>query len=166
MRTLKNGWTRTAQLAIFSAVVLALLGGLGPAAAAGSAETKLTVTATILKRASLKVLAQPSSVVVTAADVARGYVDVSAPAQVAVQSNSSSGYMLEFSSEGDFMRQTLVKGLGTDVQLSPAGGAVMQRSSSSGVTRTTLALGFRFLLSESAQQGTYSWPMRLSVTPL
>jgi hypothetical protein len=166
MRTLNNAWTRTTQLAIFSMLVFALLGASGPATAAGSAETKLTVTATILKRASLKVLAQPSSVVVTAADVARGYVDVPAAAQVAIQNNSVDGYLLEFASQGDFMRQIMVRGLSTDVQLSPAGGAVMQPSSGSGATRTTLALGFRFVLSESAQQGTYSWPMQLSVTPL
>jgi len=166
MRTLNNAWTRKTQLAIFSALVFALLGGAGVATAAGSAETKLTVTATILKRATLKTLAQPSSVVVTAADIARGYVDVPASAQVAIQNNSRAGYLLEFASQGDFMRQILVRGLATDVELSPAGGAVMQPSSGSGVTRATLALGFRFVLSESAQQGIYAWPMQLSVTPL
>jgi hypothetical protein len=155
-----------ARFAIFGALAIALLGVSCPPAAAGSSEAKLTVSATILKRANLKVLAQPGSVVVTASDIARGYVDVSTPAQVAIQSNSSVGYMLEFASEGDFVRQTLVRGLGNDVQLSPAGGAVMQPSAGTGITKTTLALGFRFLLSESAQQGTYSWPMRLSVTPL
>lgn len=166
MRKLNSVWTRTTQLAILSTLVLGVLSASGHATAAGSAETKLTVSATILKRATLKTLAQPSSVVVTAADIARGYVDVPAAAQVAIQNNSRGGYLLEFASQGDFMRQILVRGLTNDVQLSPAGGAVMQPSSGSGVTRTTLALGFRFVLSESAQQGTYAWPMQLSVTPL
>jgi len=166
MRKLNNVWIRKAQLAIFGTLLLALLGASGAATAAGSNEVKLTVTATVLKRATLKTLAQPSSVVVTAADIARGYVDVPAPAQVAIQNNSTDGYLLEFASQGDFMRQILVKGLSSDVQLSPAGGAVMQSGGRSGVTRTTLALGFRFVLSESAQQGTYPWPMQLSVTPL
>lgn len=140
---------------------------VAPASAVASgSEAKLSVTATVLKHANLKVLTAPSSVVVTAADIARGYVDVPAPAHVAIQSNSMTGYLLEFASQGDFMRQTLVRGLANDVQLSPEGGAVMQRSAGSGVTRTTLALGFRFLLSDSARQGTYSWPLRLSVTPL
>src|SRR5665647_154909 len=139
----------------------------GPlAAAAGSNEAKLMVSATILKHASLQVLAQPASVVVTEADIARGYVDVPTGAQVAIRNNSLSGYMLEFASQGDFMRQILVRGLGNDVQLSPAGGAVTQHSTGRGVTKTTLDLGFRFVLAESAHQGTYAWPMRLSVTPL
>jgi hypothetical protein len=166
MRKPNSTWAPAAQLAIFSSLAIGILGGSGVAAAAGSAEAKLTVTATVLKRASLKTLTQPTSVTVTTADIARGYVDVPIPAQVAIQSNSANGYLLDFASQADFARQIVVRGLTNEVQLSPAGGAVMQPGSSSGVTRTTLALGFRFVLSESAQQGTYSWPMRLSVTPL
>jgi hypothetical protein len=74
--------------------------------------------------------------------------------------------MLEIGSHGDFMRQIVVRGLGADVQLSPAGGNVTQQASSTSVTKATLALGFRFLLSETAREGTYSWPVRLAVTPL
>jgi hypothetical protein len=163
MEKASNAFARAARLAIFQALALGLLVASLPATA-GSAEAKLTVSATILKRTTLKVLAQPSAVVVTANDIARGYVDVPTPAQVAIQSNAPDGYLLDFESEGDFMRQTLVRGLANDVQLSPAGGAIAQRGA--GVTRITLALGFRFLLSESARQGTYSWPMRISATPL
>jgi hypothetical protein len=166
MRKLNNGWTRTAHLAIFSTLVLTLLGGSGIATAAGSAEAKLSVTATILKRASLKMLAQPASVVITAADIARGYVDVPAAAQVAIRSNTRTGFMLEFASQGDFMSQILVSGLGSDVQLSPAGGIVTQSSAATGVTQKILALGFRFRLAESAQEGVYPWPMRVSIAPL
>ena len=96
---------------------VALIGlWLAPAVAvANASEAKLAVSATVMKHASLKVLAQPASVMVTAADIARGYVDVSSPSQVAIQSNSLSGYMLMFATEGEFMRQTLVGGLGNDV---------------------------------------------------
>jgi hypothetical protein len=151
---------RMARSGVLGTAALAMLMAPASAAAAGS-EASLLVTAVVLKRASLRVLAQPSSVVVTAADIARGYVDVPVPVQVAVRSNSPAGYVLEFASSGDFMRQILVKGLDTDVQLSPIGGAVVRP----GITKTTLTLGFRFLLSDSAQQGTYAWPMRLSITP-
>lgn len=163
MKYLRQTVIRVAQWALLGA---AAIGMLAPASAAASGpEAKLLVTATVLKRASLQVLNQPSSVVVTAADIARGYVDVPAPAQVAISSNTSQGYVLEFASQGDFMRQILVRGLGTDVQLSPAGGTVVQNSTGAGVIRTTLSLGFRFFLSDTARQGTYAWPMRLSVLP-
>lgn len=153
-----------AQSAALAAAAAAAL--VAPASAAASGSQNVLITAKILKRASLTVVTQPTAVVVTAADVARGYVDVPAPAQVAIQSNSLAGYSLEFASQGGFMRQILVKGLANEVQLSPEGGAVMQSSSGIGVTKTTLALSFRFVLAESTQQGTYPWPMRLSVTPL
>ena len=134
--------------------------------AANTTEAKLAVSATIMKHASLKVLAQPTSVVVTAADVARGYVDVSSPAQFAIQNNSQSGYLLTFAAEGEFMRQTLVRGLGNDVQLDGAGGGVARSADGAGMAKTTLALMFRFVLSESAKQGVYAWPVSLSVAAL
>ena len=152
------------QAAVLSAAASAML--LAPASVIAGGSQELTVTATIAKHASLKVLAQPSAVVVTSADIARGYVDVPAPAHLAIRSNSQSGYLLEFASEGDFMRQILVKGLASDIQLSPAGGTIMQTATGAGVTNTTVALGFRFLLAESTRQGTYPWPMRVSITAL
>lgn len=163
MRYAKTALIQTVQVAMCSALALSLL---AVPATARAGDGKLTVSATILKHASLNVLAQPSSVVVTAADIARGYVDVPTPAQVAIRSNTSGGYMLEFANQGDFMRQILVRGLSSDVQLSPAGGIVKQGSLASGIIKTTLTLGFRFVLSESAQQGTYPWPIRLSVAPV
>ena len=155
-----------AMIRVTRLAMQAMVFGLLCATFSAQADTKVTVSATILKRASLQVLAQPSSVNVTAADIARGYVDVPAASQVAVRSNAPAGYLLEFASQGDFMRQIVVRGLETDVQLSPAGGMVSQKAAGKGVTKATLALGFRFLLSESAQEGTYAWPMRLSVVPL
>ncbi|MDQ3059421.1 MAG: hypothetical protein M3R45_07815 [Pseudomonadota bacterium] len=132
-----------------------------------SDEAKLIVTATILKRASLEVLAQPGSVRLTAADISRGYVDVPGPLQVAVHNNSADGYMLTFENQGEFIRQTLVRGLGQDVQLDALGGSVvMQSASGRGMQRITLHLGFRFALADSARQGVYAWPMRLSVIAL
>jgi hypothetical protein len=156
---------QVARLAMH-ALVVGVFCATASAPAQAQAQAQVKVSVSILKRASLQVLAQPSSVTVTAADLARGYVDVPAASQVAVRSNAPAGYLLEFASQGDFMRQILVRGLDTDVQLSPAGGMVSQRGASKGVTKTTLALGFRFLLSESAQEGTYAWPMRLAVVPL
>lgn len=139
---------------------------VAPATGIASDQAKLTVSATVLKHASLQVLTQPTSVVITAADIARGYVDAAVPSQISIRSNSSLGYMLDFANQGDFMRRILVRGLATEVQLSPAGGAVMQPSAQAGVTRATLDLGFRFLLAETARPGTYAWPMRLSITAI
>jgi len=163
MNDVNKALVRAAQWALIGGLSVSLLGaGL---ALAGSEGAQLLLTATVLKHASLKVLAQPASVVVTAADIAQGYVDVPSHVQVAIQSNSQDGYMLMFASEGDFMRQTLVRGLGNDVQLDMAGGGVARGPEGRGIGKATLDIGFRFVLSESAHQGVYAWPMRLSVTP-
>lgn len=157
--------------ALFQATRMVVVGAafLGLAAGssvAGATESKLVVTATVLKHASLQMVSQPGSVSVTTADIARGYVDVPATAQITVKSNTQDGYLLTFASQGDFFRHAMVKGLGSDVQLGPEGGGVAQKASGRGMTRTELDLGFRFVLSASAQQGVYAWPMRVSVTPL
>ena len=83
-----------------------------------------------------------------------------------VKSNTADGFMLNFASHGDFISQALVRGLGSEVQLGAEGGGVARRTAARGMTQTALDLGFRFMLSASAQQGVYAWPMRVSVTPL
>ena len=72
MKTFKT-WVRSARMAL---PLLPLGVPCLPATSQAAGEIKVTVTATILKHASLHVLAQPASLVVTAGDLARGYVDV------------------------------------------------------------------------------------------
>lgn len=144
---------------------LALLALAGPAAAEGG-KAKLEVSATIAKHASLKILSRPPVIVVTQADLERGYVDAPVPAQLAVRSNSQAGYLLVFEGHADFVRQTRVTGLGNELQFGPAGGGVPQAAAGRGMASRTLDLGFRFLLSESARAGTHAWPLQVSVVPL
>jgi hypothetical protein len=152
----------------FGASSMALLMVAPAPTLATGADVTVSVSATVLKKATLRVLSQPSAVSITPTDIARGYVDVSVPAHVAVKSNSPDGYLLEFASQGEFFRQIVVHGLPNDVQLGAAGAsrAVMQPAAASGVTRAQLELGFRFLLTDSAQPGTYSWPVHLTVSPV
>lgn len=137
--------------------------GAPAAAAAAGARTNVAVTVTVAKKASLTVLGQPQFVLVTAADVARGYVDVPAPAQIMVRSNSE-GYLLEFAPAADFIRGAVVSGLGNDIHLGPSGGSVAQRPAGSGTV--TASLHFRLLLSGQVAEGRHPWPVRLSVEPL
>jgi hypothetical protein len=155
-------YTRAAPLAL--AALLSL--GLGAPVQAQTSGTEVRVSATVRKHASLQVLAQPGAVQITQADIARGYVDVPAPVQVAVKSNTQEGYLLVFDNHGDFFHQARVRGLAGDVQVGAAGGQVAQRVVGAGMSRTTLALSFRFELSESAREGVYAWPMQLSAMPL
>lgn len=134
-------------------------------AIAGPLSATLSVSATIPKHASVRVLAQPATIEITRADLARGFVEVSGTA-LAIRSNSLRGYMLTFNTRGDFVRQTQVKGIGNDVQIGADGGVITRPADGRGLGKTTLALNFHFFLSESARAGVYGWPMQVSVAPL
>ncbi|MFC5496178.1 hypothetical protein ACFPOE_01410 [Caenimonas terrae] len=124
------------------------------------------MSATVLKRATLTVLKQPASILVTEADVARGYLAVPSAVQVAVQTNSPAGYVLLVAAQDDFVREIVMSGLDSDIQLGAAGGLVFQRGGVRGVTRKNLDLRFRLVLAKGAQRGEHPWPVQLSVTPL
>jgi hypothetical protein len=161
-------YSRTAASALARTALVALVGlaGLTTSLAHANSQTELKLTVLIRKHASLQVLSQPSSIQITGADVARGYVEVATPVQVAVKSNTEQGYLLVFDSQGDFFRQARVRGLSTDVQLGTSGGTVAQSASGRGMNQVTLALAFRFELAPSAREGVYAWPMQLSAMPL
>lgn len=159
---------------VAQAVAKALKSGMSGAAFLGftavfsgaqAAGTSLTVSATLLKHASLKMLSQPQSVVITPQDIARGYVDVPVAAQVMVRSNTLAGYMLMFENQSALVRHTQVTGLGNELQIDTSGG-VAQPAAGRGMTSSLLGLGFRFVLSESATLGTHAWPVRISVLPI
>lgn len=138
---------------------------LSSSAFAQSEDIQLQVSATVMKHASLEVLSQPSSVLVTASDIDAGFVDVPVPAHVSVQSNTPAGYHLMFDTQGDFIQKIIVKGLDSEVQMGMAGGGIFKRGTGMGMVKSTLTLAFRFILSKSATRGLYAWPMRLSVMP-
>lgn len=161
----RSGWhMASADNRIRACLFCALMAPLG-AAAAGPASS-LTVTATIMKHASITTLTAPSSVVLTAADVTRGYVDVPVQAEVAIQNNSPAGYLLVVDQRSDFVRQIRITGLGAVVEVGPAGGVIAQNATGRGMSKTLLKLGFRFALSGSARQGVYVWPIQLGIAPL
>lgn len=148
-----------------AAVAVALVASMACPTVALADSAAVAVSATILPHASLQVLAQPSAVVVTPQDIARGYVEVPAHARVAVKNNTP-GYMLVFSGEGDFVRQVRVSGLGADVQMGAGGGVVTRSTPGRGMNNTVLDIGFRFELAAGTQQGVYPWPIQMSVVPL
>ena len=137
------------QVLVGASVVLWAIGLRASFAEAGG--LKIAIIATVQKHASLKVLTQPLSVVVPAANIVRAYVDVPAPASVQVRSNTQDGHLLMFEIQGEFMRQTVVKVLTNDVQIkiSAAGGGEAQNSAGGGMRQAQRDLGFLFLLENS-----------------
>ncbi|MHB1123118.1 MAG: hypothetical protein ACYC0T_10410 [Ramlibacter sp.] len=134
------------------------------AADASAAEARVMVAATVLKHARMNITEQPATLEITAADVARGYVEVAEAGQISVRSNSP-GFMLEFAVRGGLFRRISVGGLGQEVELDAAGGIAARPAAGPGVS-TTMKPQYRFMLAASARPGIYAWPMRLSVTAL
>jgi hypothetical protein len=124
----------------------------------------LTVSATVLKRATLTVLSTPSTVTVTKDDIVRGYVDAHGSAKLALKTNSGAGVSLEFSSHSDFVQAMRVQGMNAEIQMSAAGG--FARHMAVPGTTEVLELRFRFALSEAAREGVYAWPVLVGVRPL
>jgi hypothetical protein len=79
---------------MIAASVLLLLAPLGRAE---EKSQTMTVSARVVARAVLAIDQQPDQVVVTGADVARGYIDLEAPLSVRVKTNSRNGYLLTVS---------------------------------------------------------------------
>jgi hypothetical protein len=133
------------------------------AAASGNTSAKITISATVREHTSVQVLAQAQELVVTNADITRGYVEVPAATRINVKSNNPAGYLLTFevmSGPSPLFDAVNVLVGGREVQLSPIGGGwVPQPYVRGGVTQDVT---YRFALSKNAQPGIYSWPVMIS----
>jgi hypothetical protein len=151
--------------ALVAALSLSAVPDVHPSSAgsASSSSAKITVTATVLARASLKILHQTPELVVTNADISRGYVEVSAASKIEISNNSPAGYLLAFEGLAAPFNEVYVQGLGSEVQISSGTGLVRQQYTKGTVTA---ALSYRFVLAENAEPGTYAWPLAISAQPL
>ena len=157
---------RIQEKLVAAALIAALsLAPLAEAAAQSSTQalsTQIQVTATVLARASIHVLRQPTEIIVTDADIKRGFLDVSAGSLVEIRNNSRAGVNMTFESQGLPFKETLVSGFGREVALGPNGGIITHQMTGTNI----MALSYRFVFDENSQAGTYAWPLSLSVTPV
>ena len=130
---------------------------------AGSTSALMSVSVQVQARTLLNVESQPTSLVLTEADLARGYVEVPAVSRIRVRSNDPNGYLLAFDVTGGPFTVIEVTGLGPAAQISANGGWLDRPFA--GTQPVTSELTYRFLLAPNAQTGTYPWPVALSATP-
>ena len=133
-----------------------------PHAAAGSFSTVIQVNAVVLARTQLKPLRQPAMLVVTEADVQRGYVEVSGASLFEIWNNNPAGCVLTFESSDFPFREAAVTVMGREIIIYPRGGMIVIPARG----RQQIALDYRFILTSEAQPGTYAWPLSVSVNPL
>ena len=155
----KSVWSgRAAWAALLVAGALAWSASSAAHADAG----QLIVGATIKRHTTVR-LDVPQLLTISDADLKRGYVEVGAPVEVAVQSNVREGYTLMVRNRGEQVRETVVQGPAGALVVGAGGGVLSRPAAGSGMWSETLQLRIRFQLSPGAQAGTYSWPLQISM---
>lgn len=148
-------------------LALALAGAAALAAAApGHAQTTsapLVVRVVVSDHTSIRI-AQPPTVSVSEGDVARGFVEVSAPVEVVVQSNVTEGYALVFERHGDAFTEVQVQGLAQPLVFASGSAIASRPAAARGLWSDQLLLRFRFTLAAGTRVGEHRWPVQISLT--
>ena len=150
---------KLAQTALITALALAVQAAQVPDAAAGSSSMVIGVNAVVQARTQLKSLQQPATLLVTEADIQRGYVDVSGASLLDIWTNNPAGCVLTFEPSGFPFREVDITVMGREIVINPMGGMVIMPIRG----RQQIALDYRFVLTSEARPGTYAWPLYVSV---
>lgn len=140
----------------------ALSGGLAGLCAADTS-TVLQVTATVNPVARLET-PSPAPLQISAADLARGYVDAPHALRLRVYSNSHAGFALDVATQSPWFSAVAIEGLDARVTLGAEGGTIVQRWQ--GASTRELSLHLRFRLADGLMPGLYVWPLQFRARPL
>jgi hypothetical protein len=124
----------------------------------------ISATQEVQSHTALKIVSQDSELIVTYADILRGYVDISFATHIEIRNENLAGYLVVFNGVSGPFKEVVVKGLGREAQISSCGGWISQPYN--GRDPVMIELSYRFILSEDAQPGTYAWPLTISVSPI
>jgi hypothetical protein len=138
-----------------------LLAALPALAHAETSRASFTVGATVVPRLSIAVVAAPTQVQVTPADLARGYLDVAATYRV--ETSDLRGYLLSFATRNGLTGAVEVNGLGAPVVVDAVGTETMQTRAA---PSREYALTFRLHLLPTVRIGAYDLPVVVGVRPL
>ena len=146
-------------------LVLVAVGAMSVPAYAGSNTAQMNVSVQVIARTILTIDMQPAAVTVTAADIARGYVDVPQAVAFRVRSNSREGYSLTFQPVAFPFSAAEVR-WGAQAATVEGGDwmASMSHPYQQGGSAGSLAV--RLKLSAGAEPGTYAWPLQVAANSL
>jgi hypothetical protein len=140
----------------------ALTGGLASLCGADSGSL-LQVSANVSPVARLEG-GTPAPLLITSADVARGFVDAPHPLRLRVYSNSRAGFALDVAAQGPWFSAVAIEGLDARVTLGAEGGTIVQRWQRA--PSRALELRMRFRLEPGLVPGLYAWPLQLRARAL
>lgn len=140
-------------------LLLALVAGTG--ARADTEQASFGVIATVRETVTLAVAAESATFSVSAADVRRGYKDISA--RYVIESNAGRGYLLRLAPR---------LGLAERIEVAGPAGALVLRDHDVEIYRPrashsrNLVLDYRVVLAANVQPGSYELPVHVVATPL
>jgi hypothetical protein len=155
----RAGEVRTMLRSLGAVLLLALMAG--PSARADTEQAAFLVTATVPERVVLARVEHPSRLAISAADVLRGYKDVSA--RYVVSQNTERGWVLQLSPRIGITRHVEVRGLSRDLVLGNESVEVYRPGTAA---REDIWLDYRLVLDVDVEPGTYDMPVHVTATPL
>lgn len=124
--------------------------------------TNIRITATVLARANVHILNQPAEIIITHADIKKGFLDVRAGSLLEIRNNSRMGVDLVFEAANLPFKEVIVSGLGSDISVGSNGGIITRQMTGANI----VSLSYRFVFDERSQAGTYAWPLLISAQPV
>lgn len=152
-------WLRLAAHAI-APVLLATSLGFG-SENVQTMSSQLQVSATVLRRAHVNLVASPHEMQVSAQDVRRGYVEVPAGTVFTVRCNIPEGLLVQVWLDPGLVTGATVTGLPYATELQGSSGVLHLEGPHRQETR--IALTWVLQLAPGVQPGTYHWPVQLQM---
>lgn len=167
MTTASRLWTlvpvRSTLRRVARLVALCAVLGAMQQAQAGTARAEIGVSVTVMARTLIDAASSPRQLWITAADVARGYVEVPQATRLLVTNTDRRGYLLSVWPQVQVFSRVIVRSDDSQAELGADGGEIFERRWGRALP---LALDFRFLLAPGVRPGVYPWPVTFQVSPL
>jgi hypothetical protein len=123
--------------------------------------SQIAVTATVPARAISEQQTQLAELTISAADIARGYVEIPAASRLRVSANNPDGYAVDFFPRLPIFKSVTVSSSSATARIGAEGGTMIVRGQHG--MKMLLDLSYRFELGENVAPGSYAWPLALSV---
>jgi len=163
--TLEQFLLRQRRIVAAALAGLSLIGATVPKPARAGSSLDVKVQVRVAKHASIRAVRNPAEIVITAADIARGYVELGEPVEVDVRTNDPNGFMLGFNLNSPMLKRAQLSGVGLNVGIGMNGGNVSLAKYATGAGAHTVQLRARLELSEQAVPGRLAWPMTVYIAP-
>ena len=132
---------------------------------AASGSMQIGVQATVMRHASIASVHAPRSIAISSEDVARGYIDLDEPIEVAIRTNAPEGVLLGLALRSAEVRSVLLDGPAGMVRVSRLGATLPIAKQGQGLVSQLIRLKARLELASAAAPGLIAFPVLLFIAP-